>query len=66
MTSPTITLGEPELVVLDDEDIARDLGLSPVNPDGRKQRLENGRYPDLWSRQGVVGEVKNQVTARWG
>lgn len=56
-----------ELIVLDDEDIARELGFrSTVNPNGRKQRLRNGRYPDLWSRRGVVGEVKNQVTARWG
>ncbi|MGI8730454.1 MAG: hypothetical protein ACR2LK_10775 [Solirubrobacteraceae bacterium] len=56
-----------ELVVVDDDDIERELGFrSPVNPGGRKQRLQNGRYPDLWSRQGIVGEVKNQVTARWG
>jgi len=56
-----------ELVVVDDKDIARKLGFrSPVNPAGRKQRLRNGRYPDLWSSQWVVGEVKNQVTARWG
>lgn len=51
----------------DHEKIARRLGFpSPVNPNRTKQRLPNGRWPDLWCEDGVVGEVKNQVTARWG
>ena len=56
-----------EEIVLNKGRVARKLGFpSPVNPDGRKRRLSNGRYPDLWCTDGVVGEVKNQVTARWG
>jgi hypothetical protein len=56
-----------EDIVLDRARIARKLGFpSPVNPEGVKKRLANGRYPDLWCAEGVVGEVKNQVTARWG
>ena len=57
----------PEAIVLDKDRVARRLGFpSRVNPAGKKQRLLNGRYPDLWCEDGVVGEVKNQVTAAWG
>ena len=56
-----------EGIVLNEHGIARKLGFpSRVNPAGHKRRLLNGRYPDLWCPDGVVGEVKNQVTARWG
>jgi hypothetical protein len=53
-----------EGIVLDKDRVARKLGfLSRVT---RQQPLSNGRRPDLWCADGVVGEVKNQVTARWG
>lgn len=56
-----------EEIVLNRSRIAKRLGFpSAVNPDGRKKRLSNGRYPDLWCAEGVVGEVKNQITADWG
>lgn len=56
-----------EQIVLDRIRIAERLGFpSVVNPGGPKKRLSNGRYPDLWCAEGVVGEVKNQVTAAWG
>jgi hypothetical protein len=29
-------------------------------------RLQNGKYPDLMSDDGVVGEVKNVIGANWG
>jgi hypothetical protein len=56
-----------EDIVLDKGHVARRLGFpSRVNPYGRKQKLLNGRYPDLWCPDGVVGDVKNMVTANWG
>jgi hypothetical protein len=56
-----------EEIVLNRARIAKRLGFpSPVNPGARKKRLGNGRYPDVWCADGVVGEVKNQVTADWG
>jgi hypothetical protein len=56
-----------EEIVLDESRIATRLGFpSPVNPGGRKKRLGNGRFPDLWCPDGVVGEVKNLITADWG
>jgi hypothetical protein len=53
-----------ERIVLDKDRVARKLGF----PSGviSQQHLSNGRRPDLWCADGVVGEVKNQVTARWG
>jgi hypothetical protein len=32
----------------------------------RGHRLQNGRYPDLYSKDGVVGEVKNIAGPNWG
>jgi hypothetical protein len=59
-----------ERIVLNERQVAQKLGFrSPVNPRGRRQQLltkPNPRYPDLWSAEGVVGDAKNQVTARWG
>ena len=56
-----------ENIVLDRNRVARRLGFpSQVNPGGRKQRLLDGTIPDLWCAEGVVGEVKNQITAQWG
>lgn len=56
-----------EEIVLNEDEVARRLGFpSPVNPNGGKVHLSNGRIPDLWCSAGVVGEVKNQVTARRG
>jgi hypothetical protein len=64
-------MGTPERIteeiVLNRARIAKRLGFpSAVNPDDRKKRLGNGKYPDLWCADGVVGEVKNQITADWG
>jgi len=53
-----------EEIVLDKGRLARKLGF-PSNVTGQKM-LANGRRPDLWCRHGVVGEVKNQITAAWG
>jgi hypothetical protein len=56
-----------EAIVLRRSRIARLVGFpSQVNPSGKKQRLGNGRCPDLWCTDGVVGDAKNQVTAAWG
>lgn len=56
-----------ETLVRDKKRIAKRVGLiAPVNPTGTRKRLANGRIPDLWCEAGVVGEVKNQVTAAWG
>lgn len=56
-----------EDLVLNEHRVAGKLGLPPpVNPNGTKVRLPNGKIPDLWCESGVVGDVKNQVTARWG
>jgi hypothetical protein len=32
----------------------------------RGHRLKNGQYPDLYSPEGVVGEVKNVIGPNWG
>ena len=56
-----------EEIVLNRRRVARRLGFPErVNPDGKKKRLANGTYPDLWCAQGVVGDAKNQVSAKWG
>lgn len=45
-----------EDLVLDKGRIARKLGFPlQVNPSKTKQRLPNGRVPDLWCERGVVG-----------
>ncbi len=47
--------------------LAKKLGLEgEIYADPKKRRLGNGRFPDLWASAGVVGDVKNQVTATWG
>lgn len=56
-----------EQLVLNRSRVARRIGFpGKVNPDGNKQVLANGRVPDLWSAEGVVGDAKNQVNALWG
>lgn len=56
-----------ERMVLDEDRVARQVGFaSTVNPGGSKQRLGNGGIPDFWCAQGVVGDAKNQVNAKWG
>ena len=58
-----------ELIVLDKDRIARKIGFPgdvEVNPGGHKKTLGNEKQPDLWCERGVVGEVKNQITASWG
>jgi hypothetical protein len=53
-----------ERLVHDMASVARKLGFtSRVH---RQKHLSNGRIPDLWCDAGVVGEVKNQVTAARG
>lgn len=53
-----------ELIVYDKQRIARKIGFpSRVS---RQKTLANGRIPDLRCADGVVGEVKNLVTLRWG
>jgi hypothetical protein len=56
-----------EELVLGDARTQRRLGFAgSVNPAGKKKCLGDGTYPDLWSSEAVVGEVKNQVTSAWG
>jgi hypothetical protein len=56
-----------EHLVLNRSRVARRIGFpGQVNPGGKKQILANGRIPDLWCAEGVVGDAKNQVNAQWG
>ena len=56
-----------EKLMADKRRIARKLGLEgEIRALGNKRRLANGKVPDLWCDAGVVGDVKNQVTADWG
>ncbi|MDQ2765410.1 MAG: hypothetical protein M3Y22_18610 [Pseudomonadota bacterium] len=56
-----------EKLMADKRRIAHKLGLvGEIRALGNKKRLANGKVPDLWCEAGVVGDVKNQVTADWG
>ncbi len=53
-----------EKLMADKHRIARKLGF--VGEIRAQKTLANGKRPDLWCEAGVVGDVKNQVTADWG
>jgi hypothetical protein len=53
-----------EVIVHDRGRVARRLGFR--GKVDRQKVLGNGKRPDLWCREGVVGEVKNLVGLDWG
>jgi hypothetical protein len=53
-----------EVLVRDSSRLARKLGFSTKVI--TQKVLANRKRPDLWCDAGVVGEVKNRVTATWG
>jgi hypothetical protein len=59
---------EPEFLIQQDviavKRVWRKMGFRSAPRSGH--RLQNGRYPDLMSDDGVVGEVKNVIGPNWG
>ncbi len=58
----------PEFLVHDEVESTRRLWreIGFRQPPRRGHKLRNGTYPDLYSHEGVVGEVKNIVGPNWG
>lgn len=59
---------EPEFLIQDEVEATKRLWhqIGFRSAPRRGHRLQNGTYPDLYSADGVVGEVKNVVGPRWG
>jgi hypothetical protein len=53
-----------EEIVAEESEISRELGF-PSTP-VRQKSLSRSDRADLWCPEGVVGEVKNLVTSKWG
>lgn len=53
-----------EEIVAGSRRVAREIGFPTVVK--TQVTLANGKRPDLWCEDGVVGDAKNQVTATWG